>query len=474
MKSKSKFPKRYRLQMTALMLFADLLGFGMTGALIYFLHRHLRFFVFGPSDVKYVLVVLLCLTLFMSSRLYPGIGINPTEEMRLVTQYVSISFLIGLLFFNIIQPGWMQNYFMLPPAWGLSLAMVLFSRWGVRILSIRLGVWGEPVVVISNRKKMDPLVRYFLERRRLGLVPVLGVSDSMKDQSSSPVNILDLDAFLHLPDEYFTQNDIHTALVGTRILSDLSELGRNQDLLRKFKRLIFISDMDWLEGASISLHDFEGMLGLEAEQNLLTPLDQVIKRAMDILFSILIGLVTLPIYILIGLAISLDSPGPVFYSQERLGKGGHKIKIYKFRTMVKNADGILDDFLQNHPDLCLEWEQTQKLRNDPRITRVGGWLRKFSLDELPQLYNVLRGEMSLVGPRPILESEAWHYQDKYEVYSTVNPGLTGFWQVSGRNHTSYDQRVMYDVYYVRNWSVWLDFYILIRTIWVVLSRDGAY
>lgn len=456
------------------MLFADLFGFGITGALMYFLLQRLRFFVFGPSDVKYVIIVLLCLMLFASSRLYPGIGISPTEEMRLVTQYMSISFLAGLLFFNIIQPGWTMNYAALLPAWGLSLANVLFSRWGVRILSVRLGVWGEPVVVISQRKKMGYLVRYFLERRRLGFVPVLGVSDSNKDLSSSPINILDVEAFLRLPDEYFTQNDIHTALVGTRILSDLSELGKNQDLLRKFKRLIFISDMDWLEGASISLHDFEGMLGLEAEQNLLTPLDQAIKRAMDILLSILIGLVTLPIYILIGLAIRLDSPGPVFYSQERLGKGGHKIKIYKFRTMVKNADGILDDFLQNHPDLCQEWEQTQKLKNDPRITRVGGWLRQFSLDELPQLYNVLRGEMSLVGPRPMLIEQENLYGKFFNLYSSVHPGLTGMWQVSGRNLTTFEERARFDVYYVNNWSVWLDFYILIRTIWVVLSRDGAY
>jgi lipopolysaccharide/colanic/teichoic acid biosynthesis glycosyltransferase len=114
------------------------------------------------------------------------------------------------------------------------------------------------------------------------------------------------------------------------------------------------------------------------------------------------------------------------------------------------------------------------LREDPRITRVGKWLRKFSVDELPQLINVLRGEMSLVGPRPIVESEVRRYQDYFDVYITVRPGVTGMWQVSGRSRTTYEQRVLYDVYYVRNWSVWLDTYILLRTIWVVLSRDGAY
>ncbi len=142
--------------------------------------------------------------------------------------------------------------------------------------------------------------------------------------------------------------------------------------------------------------------------------------------------------------------------------------------MVKDADITLQAYLQANPAAQQAWEQGHKLKDDPRITRSGKWLRKFSLDELPQLFNVLKGELSLVGARPIVESEVHHYGKRFDVYTSARPGLTGLWQVSGRNNTTYDERVRFDLYYVHNWSIWLDLYILLRTIWVVLSRDGAY
>ena len=142
--------------------------------------------------------------------------------------------------------------------------------------------------------------------------------------------------------------------------------------------------------------------------------------------------------------------------------------------MVENADEILEEYLYQNPDLRVEWTDNHKLKEDPRITRVGNVLRKLSLDELPQLWNIIRGEMSLVGPRPIVNEEKYRYGDIFELYTCVLPGMTGLWQVSGRNNTTYEQRVKLDSYYVKNWSIWLDIYILIKTVWVVLSRDGAY
>jgi lipopolysaccharide/colanic/teichoic acid biosynthesis glycosyltransferase len=142
--------------------------------------------------------------------------------------------------------------------------------------------------------------------------------------------------------------------------------------------------------------------------------------------------------------------------------------------MVPDADAVLTKYLETHPELKEEWLRDQKLRNDPRITRTGRFLRKTSLDELPQLWNVLRGEMSLVGPRPIVEAEIERYGANFALYTRVLPGLTGLWQVSGRNDTTYPERVALDSYYVRNWSVWLDLYILARTVWVVLAGKGAY
>jgi Undecaprenyl-phosphate galactose phosphotransferase WbaP len=218
----------------------------------------------------------------------------------------------------------------------------------------------------------------------------------------------------------------------------------------------------------------EGTMRTKVIHNFSTLVSIFLKRAMDILISLIFGLVSLPIILLTALLIRLDSPGPIFYKQERMGKDGSKIIIHKFRSMRVNADNILTEYLEKNPLARAEWDQTQKLHDDPRITRVGKWIREFSVDEMPQLFNILKGEMSLVGPRPILIEQEKLYGDQIDVYRSVRPGLTGFWQVSGRNRTTFHQRTLYDVYYVRNWSIWLDMNILLRTVWVVLSRDGAY
>ena len=142
--------------------------------------------------------------------------------------------------------------------------------------------------------------------------------------------------------------------------------------------------------------------------------------------------------------------------------------------MVPNAYEVLDEYLKKHPELSAEWLRDQKLKNDPRVTAVGRFLRKTSLDELPQLWNVIKGDMSLVGPRPIVDGEILRYGDRFRTYARVRPGITGLWQVSGRNNTTYEERVGFDDYYVRNWSVWLDFYILVKTVSVVVTGYGAY
>jgi len=181
-----------------------------------------------------------------------------------------------------------------------------------------------------------------------------------------------------------------------------------------------------------------------------------------------------PLVALIALAIRLTSKGPAFYSQQRIGKQGQLFRAWKFRTMVENADEVLRRYLEENPALRAEWEENFKLRNDPRVTAVGSFLRKTSLDELPQLWNVLKGEMSLVGPRPIVNAEIVRYGESISLLGRVKPGLSGLWQVSGRSNTTYEDRVRLDMYYIRNWSVWLDIFILAKTCAVVLKRQGAY
>lgn len=199
-----------------------------------------------------------------------------------------------------------------------------------------------------------------------------------------------------------------------------------------------------------------------------------IARVLDIALILLAAPYILLALIILVFLIKLDSPGPVFFRQIRIGRLGRKFAVYKFRTMVQNADQVLQDYLDKSPELKVEWLATHKLKQDPRVTRLGALLRTWSLDELPQLWNVIIGDMSLVGPRPIVDAEVEKYGKCFELYIQVRPGLTGLWQVSGRNNTTYERRVELDEYYVRNRSLKLDLQILLKTVLVVLKKDGAY
>ena len=197
------------------------------------------------------------------------------------------------------------------------------------------------------------------------------------------------------------------------------------------------------------------------------------------IFNYLLAILALPIFLpLIGVIaykIKKESSGPVFFAHNRIGKNGKIIPTLKFRSMYSDAKDRLEKLLQENEELREEWEKDFKLKDDPRVTKIGAFLRKTSLDELPQIFNVLKGEMNFVGPRPVLQEELdMYYKEDADYYFMVKPGITGLWQVSGRSDTSYDFRVATDKWYVSNWSLWLDIVILLKTVKVVLFRDGAY
>lgn len=200
---------------------------------------------------------------------------------------------------------------------------------------------------------------------------------------------------------------------------------------------------------------------------------KTLKRAFDILGAIVLGLVFLPLIVLIVLFLRNDG-GPVIFRHRRIGRDGRSFDCLKFRSMVPDADRKLREVLEQRPELKAEWLRDHKLRNDPRITAIGRFLRRTSFDELPQILNVLRGDMSLVGPRPIVREEVMRYGRCLPLYLSAKPGITGLWQVTGRNDTDYRRRVVLDVYYVRKQSALLDLYILLKTTRVVLRGGGAY
>jgi lipopolysaccharide/colanic/teichoic acid biosynthesis glycosyltransferase len=201
---------------------------------------------------------------------------------------------------------------------------------------------------------------------------------------------------------------------------------------------------------------------------------RVIKRCCDVSLVLISMPLILVLLGAVAAVVKWSSPGPVFYSHRRIRKGGAFFSMWKFRTMCVNSAEVLEDYLARHPEAHDEWNETHKLRRDPRITPLGGFLRRYSLDELPQLWNVLVGQMSLVGPRPIVAAEVEKYGDCFECYCRVRPGLTGLWQVSGRSELSYDARVALDFQYVERWSLTKDVVILLKTFASVVNQDGAF
>ncbi|MFN2250566.1 MAG: sugar transferase, partial [Anaerolineae bacterium] len=206
----------------------------------------------------------------------------------------------------------------------------------------------------------------------------------------------------------------------------------------------------------------------------LTGIDVALKLLLDYGVATLAVVLGSPLFAALALAVRLDSPGPILHRRRVLGLGGKEFDAYKFRTMHENAVELLEEYLAAHPELRAEFEEHEKLRADPRVTRVGRVLRKCSLDELPQLFNVLLGQMSIVGPRMITKAEHPRYRQWDMNLLTVKPGITGLWQVSGRSDVSYEERVQLDMNYIRNWTIWLDLHILLRTIPAVLRGRGAY
>ncbi|MCX8031264.1 MAG: sugar transferase [Thermodesulfovibrionales bacterium] len=253
-----------------------------------------------------------------------------------------------------------------------------------------------------------------------------------------------------------------------------------EDLIKnlhlKVNRILIVPDIQNLPLFTTELQHFfqEQILFLEIRSNLNRPHNILFKRIFDITVSFFLLVIFFIPMIVIAIAIFFSMKCNPIFTQERIGKNGKPFKMYKFRTMYKNADNILQDILLKDDNLKKEWELHWKLKNDPRVTKIGNILRKTSLDELPQLINILKGQMSLVGPRPYLKDEINGFAEEMPIVWTVLPGITGLWQVSGRSNTDNKFRVALDVWYVRNWSFWLDVIIVLKTVKVVLKGEGAY
>jgi len=464
--------------------------------------------LFVASDRLVYLLPVLGATLAMLG-LYPGIGMSPIMELRKLSLATTslVAAVVGIGMFSSLPMA--PTLLFASLLWPLLLVALPLVRWAARSLLARCLWWGEPVLIFGG----GPLAMRLHETlsrdtargmRSLGIIDELHAYWRLADEPNNGAAIgedrqtdgdRESDGYLGPPEiasEIAAKHGVQWAILAAptpqaawvdpaerlavAAQTPQASLLKNEHTIRCLNRIpnrLMIGAIG-LPSLWTQSRECGGAAAMHVSERLLMPWPRLVKRTMDLVLSLGVGVLVLPLLVLLGAMVAVTSRGPIFYAHERIGQDQRRFRVWKFRTMVQDADACLARCLEQDAALQHEWRQNHKLQHDPRITWIGRILRSTSLDELPQLWNVVRGDMSLVGPRPIIEGEIEKYQQRYRLYTRVRPGITGMWQISGRNSTTYQQRVELDSYYVRNWSPWLDAYILARTVRTVLLREGAY
>lgn len=401
--------------------------------------------------------------------LYPGYGFGQVEELRRQTFALLTTVAITMTFAfasnvadhisRLVLFGWVLGLLVAAPF------IRGFAKWAM----MKAGLWGKPVVIFGAGEAGTRILEVLRREWQFGLNPV-GVFDNRylagEPDTSGGDRLADLGslarehgsdtAIFAMPDERREHLARFVGLAGT-----------------SFRSTVVIPDLGGITNSATMARDLAGTFGVEIQHNLLNPWAQRLKRALDLVATLTIVLLALPLLLVLCVLVKAESRGPVFYKDLRMGRDGKLFPCLKFRTMVPDAEALLQRMLDEDPEMKAEYLEFHKLRRDPRITRVGRLLRKTSLDELPQIWNVLRGEMSLVGPRPYLPRESEDIGETQGEILRVTPGITGPWQVAGRSNTTFTERVRMDVQYVHDWSVWLDVILLVRTVRCLLSDRSA-
>lgn len=399
------------------------------------------------------------------------------HEVRIMINIITVTFSGIILFLFLTKSAQAIPRTILVLTYLYSLFLLPITRYFVKSKITSLGLWLKPVLILGAGKTAELVIQGFRREKTMGYDPIGMLEDNpVKRGIASKNRIIPILGRFSDIEEVMKRSGVKDIIVAVPGMKN----GKLVELTNKLQHLsaniLLVPDLFGIPLAGVKI-DFlfdEKVLLMSMPNNLASRWNMFLKRMFDLVLGSIILILISPIMLLIIIAIRLDSKGPALFSHTRLGKDGKCFKCLKFRTMVTNAQEVLENLLKNDPEIRKEWEKDFKLKKDPRITRIGKILRKTSLDELPQLLNVIKGEMSLVGPRPIITEEIEKYGYYYEVFKRVSPGITGLWQVSGRNDVDYEDRVQLDVWYIHNWSIWMDIMVLIRTIGVVLARNGAY
>jgi Undecaprenyl-phosphate galactose phosphotransferase WbaP len=398
------------------------------------------------------------------------------DEARILVKSLSLASITVMAIVTLGKMGDRVSRLVLLSMWVLSIFVFpIFRLWGKKFL-YDIGIRREKVLILGAGNA-GRLVMEGLKREKHMGYDVIGFLDDDEQKRRNTINGKKVLGRIDQFPEFIQEMGIKTAIIAMPSIpanrfSDLTASVQNHAI-----NTIVIPDLRGIALLNTDLlHLFyEEIFLMNIKNNLKSMINRFIKRLFDISVSIISMPLIFPIIGIIGIIIRLETPGPAIYAHDRVGRNGKIFRCYKFRTMHRDAEEDLKEMLNKNEKIRNEWLKNWKLRDDPRITKIGCFLRKTSLDELPQIFNVIKGEMSLVGPRPVTREEIGkHYKETAKLFLSVLPGVTGLWQVSGRTNTSYDYRVKLDVWYIMNWSLWLDIVIIFKTIKVVLKMEGAY
>jgi len=403
------------------------------------------------------------------TKMLPDWGLGPVEHFRRTVLLLLGIFGGGTATVFLSKAGEDVSRLTFTNAFLFSLVLVPAARLTVKRLMISRQRWGLPAVIYGNSEIARQVLDAMRHETGLGYFPV----GAFYDEQPGAKNYLgDLPRLGGLNQ---TTESAAVAVVAARDMSSEELISLLEGPLAVYRRVVIVPGLLETPTLWVSPRDFLGVLGLEVTSNLLNPIARIAKRLTEVSLILLLAPIWVPACVIIAGLILLEDRAHPFFSQERVGLGGVPFRTYKFRTMLVNAEEALKRALEEHPELEDQWKGNFKLRNDPRVTRIGRFLRRYSLDELPQFLNVLKGDMALVGPRPL---PVYHHEKLparvRSLREKVRPGVTGLWQVSGRSDSGTEGMAKWDAYYVRNWSLWLDVVILVRTLKAVLGGRGAY
>jgi len=401
--------------------------------------------------------------------LNPGAALNRMEEIRRITFATIGAYFLGYL--SLMLNGRAGCYPLLPLIVALLVTVVGFplTRFAARF-GMKKAKVGQIRVFIAGAGKTAQAVGEELENSVYYGYEVIGYFDDDESKKEFCINGKTWLGRICDAPRLAKKYNVHAIICCLPPVA-LHQISRSYT--RTFEHVVVIPSNGVLPITAVYPTLIGFISGFEYQNRVLFPVPRIVKRIMELVMAFCCMILLLPLFGVLAVLVKLSSPGPVFFTAKRLGFGGRGIKVFKFRTMYQDADTRLEALLEENPQMKAEWEKKFKLYNDPRVTRIGHFLRRTSLDELPQFINVLRGEMAIIGPRPIVQEEVKYYGEAYEFFKRVRPGITGLWQVSGRSSTTYDQRVSMDMFYVMNWSFWLDWFILWKTVLVVIMRKGS-